>query len=506
MKEDSEKKKETKTVMKSKKTNTKRVEKKTEEKETKKSIKKSTPTKTVKEKKEEVKKEVKPKKEKSETKKEEKPLEEKSKTKEFNGSYFVGFLGAVLGGLIATIPWILMYVYGNMMLSALSIVIAAGEFYGYKLFKGKVTKKLPITIMVLAVLIVVLTTLVIIPVFLLMSEGININLNSIKFLYQSEEFTQAIIKDTIIAVIFTLLGASVITANIRRQLKNGNIEDIDLTNSKEAEELKNKAIEKIKPIFKRFNAMEKEHGILKDELNAEVSEDEELKTALNTLKAYKIVKKSGGRFYYLEESENKQLKAKNKNVSKIVTVVIAVVLVAVMVGVVVLNQMGILNIENVSDDKISFSVNGRWISYQSYYTYGNAWTYYRYINTPVPVDEKVEENDPTKWPAYLTVSYSTLDLEEMSSLEEVKESFKEYINSLEETPDIYEEKIEKTKTGYDILKIKIQFEQTPQQVEYVYHIMNGDQLATIDSYSYNLADEQEIKTTVENIANAFKWK
>ncbi len=488
MKEDSEKKKETKNVRKPKTTNTKKVEKKTEEKETKKVNKKSTSTKNVKEKKAEVKKEV-------------KPTEKKVK-----GNYFVGLLGAVLGGLIATIPWILMYVYGNMMLSALSIVIAAGEFYGYKLFKGKVTKRLPITIMLLAVLIVVLTTLVIIPVFLLMSEGVSISLDSVKGLYQNEEFTQAIIKDMVVGIIFTLLGASVITANIKRQLKNGNIEDIDLSNSKEAEELKNKAIEKIKPIFKRFNAMEKEHGILKDELNAEVSEDEELKTALNTLKAYKIVKKSGGRFYYSEESENKQLKAKNKNVSKIVTVVIAVVLVAVMVVVVVLNQMGILNMENVSDDKISFSVNGRWISYQSYYTYGNAWTYYRYINTPVPTDGKLDGSDPTKWPAYLTVSYSTIDLEDMSSLEEVKESFKEYINSLEEVPDVYEDKIEKTKTGYDILKVKIQFNQEPQQVEYIYQIMNGDQLATIDSYSYNLADEQEIKTTVENIANALKWK
>lgn len=472
MKEDSENKKETKNVAKSKTTKTKKVEKKTEDKETKNVSKNSNEV-----------------------------MEKKAK-----GNYLTGILGAVIGGLIATIPWILMYVYGDMMLSALSIVIAAGEFYGYKLFKGKVTKKLPIIIMVLAILIVVLTTLVIIPVFLLMNEGVNISIDAIKVLYEKEEFTQAIIKDTVIAVIFTLLGASVITANIKKQLKDGNVDDIDLTNTKEAEELKNKAIEKIKPIFERFNAMEKEHGILKDELNAEVSENEELKIALTTLKTYKIVKKAGGRFYYSEESENKQLKTKNKNTSKIATVVIAVVLVAIMVAVVTLNQMGILNMENISDDKISFSVNGKWISYESSYAYENTWTYYRYINTPMPTDDEIDEEDPTKWPAYLTVSYSTVNLEEMSTLEEVKDSFKEYINSLEEVPGIYEEKIEKTESGYDILKIKMKFEQTPQQVEYIYYIMNGDQLASIDSYSYNIADEQEIKTTVENIAKAFQWK
>ncbi len=432
---------------------------------------------------------------------------EETQVKKAKGSFATGLLGAVLGGLIATIPWILMYVYGNMMLSALSIVIAAGEFYGYKLFNGKITKKLPITIMILAVLIVALTTLVIIPTFLIMNEGVNVSIASIKTLYQNEQFTQAIIKDSIVAVIFTLVGASVITANIKRQLQNGNIDDIDLSNSKEAEALKKNSIEKIKPIFERFNAMEKEHGILKDELNAEVAEDEELKNALNTLKAYKIVKKSGGRFYYSTESEDKQLKTKNKNVSKFITILIAVILVVIMVAVVVLNQMGILNMEKISDGKINFSVNGKWISYQSYYAYSDAWTYYRYINTPRPAEnEQIGSDDFDKWPAYLTVSYSTISLEEMASIEEVKESFKEYVYSLEEVPSIYEEEITKTENGYDLLKVKMQFDKEPEQVEFLYYIMNGDQLATLDSYSYNLADEQEIKSTLESIARTFKWE
>lgn len=441
-----------------------------------------------------------------------KELKEMIVTKETNdkkvkGSFVTGLIGAVIGGLIATIPWILMYVYGNMMLSALSIVIAAGEFYGYKLFNGKITKKLPITIMILAILIVALTTLVIIPAFLIMNEGVNVTIESIKTLYQNEQFSQAIIKDSIVAIVFTLLGASVITANIKRQLQNGNIDDIDLSNSKEAEALKKDAIKKIKPIFEKFNAMEKEHGILKDELNAEVEKDEELKTALNTLKAYKIVKKSSGRFYYSTESEDKQIKTKNKKTSKIVTILIAVLLVITMVAVVLLNQIGILNMDRISDGTVNFAVNGKWVSYQSYYTYSNAWNYYRFINTPAPQgNEEIDENDPTKWPAYLTVSYSTIDLEEMSSLEEVNESFKEYVNSLEEAPDIYEEEITKTENGYDILKIRLKFEQEPQQIEYLYYIMNGDMLASLDTYSYNVEDEQEIKATVENIAKTFKWE
>ena len=57
------------------------------------------------------------------------------------GSYLFGIIGALIGGIIGSIPWILVYVYGNMMFSALAIFIAAGEFLGYKLCRGKIDKK-----------------------------------------------------------------------------------------------------------------------------------------------------------------------------------------------------------------------------------------------------------------------------------------------------------------------------------------------------------------------------
>ena len=44
------------------------------------------------------------------------------------GNYLTGIIGATIGGFIATIPWVLAYVYGNMMLSLLAVLIAAGEF------------------------------------------------------------------------------------------------------------------------------------------------------------------------------------------------------------------------------------------------------------------------------------------------------------------------------------------------------------------------------------------
>ena len=98
-------------------------------------------------------------------------------------SYLTGIIGAILGGVIATIPWVLAYVYGNMMLSLLAVIIAAGEFFGYKLFKGKIDKKLPAIIMILAVVIVTVVTLLIIPAMLLGKENLAVNMQSIKNLY-----------------------------------------------------------------------------------------------------------------------------------------------------------------------------------------------------------------------------------------------------------------------------------------------------------------------------------
>ncbi len=440
---------------------------------------------------------------KEETKKVENNTAEKTKT-QLSGNYITGIIGLILGGLIATIPWILVYVYGDMMFSVLSVFIAAGEFYGYKLFKGKIFKGLPILIIVMAIIIMALTTLAIIPSFLIMREGGIVSMAAIESLYQNEEFLSAILKDTTIAIVFTIIGASVITANIKKQIAIGNTEDIDISNSKETEKMKKEAIAKIKPIFEKFNALGKDHGILKDELNAEV-EDEDLKSALNMLKSFKIVKKSGGRFYFDEQAENKQLKAKNPKKTNIITLVTGVVLVAIMVGVVLLNQMGILNKKVVSDDNISFEVNGKWIEYPSYYT--KEWNYFRYINNVQPAtDEEIDDSNYSAWPAYLSIGYSEIDTEQASSIQDIQTSIKEYTNGLDTPPSSYEDEITKTKNGYDVLKIKLKFEQEPNQVEFLNYILYQGELASIDAHSVNMKDESELEKTVDMITQSFKWK
>ena len=77
----------------------------------------------------------------------------------------------------------------------------------------------------------------------------------------------------------------------------------------------------------------------------------------------------------------------------------------------------------------------------------------------------------------------------------------EYINSAEDKPEL-ENEISKTEKGYDVLKLKATYNTEPEQIEYMYYILNNDIVATVDVYSFNMKDEKEIEKVVEDIANS----
>ena len=64
----------------------------------------------------------------------------------------LGILGAIIGAILFSIPWIIAYVYLNYILSLLAMVIAFGSFYFYKLFGGEVTKKTSIVVTISSLL------------------------------------------------------------------------------------------------------------------------------------------------------------------------------------------------------------------------------------------------------------------------------------------------------------------------------------------------------------------
>ena len=134
--------------------------------------------------------------------------------------YVKGILGGLLGGLIGALPWMLVYIYGNYLISLLAAIIAFGIAYGYKLFKGPINKKYPIIITVLSLLIVALTTLVFIPLWEVAQAGYDISFYNLKLLYQSSEFVSAVMRDLVVSIIFTVLGISGVIAKAKKQISS----------------------------------------------------------------------------------------------------------------------------------------------------------------------------------------------------------------------------------------------------------------------------------------------
>lgn len=427
-----------------------------------------------------------------------------NKKVETSGNYFTGIIGAIIGGAIGAVPWIIAYIYGNMMIALLAILIAGGAYYGYKLFKGKITKKVTIIITIISIIIVALVTLLIIPAILIHTEGMNTNMATIQYLYQDEEFKAGIIKDTLIAIVFTIVGAAVVNASIKKDIEEGTTKK-EQTPEEFAKE-KQEAISKIKPIFEKYNAVSKEHTIDKIELEAELELNKIDKNLLTTLKSVEIVKKEKGKFYYDTENENKEITPKKQMAkSNIVAIVIAVIAIIAVVAIVVYGQSKKNATTEVTDGTVSFEMNATWIEYSNYYAGG--WNYYKYIsNMPLSNTNEIEANeiDYSTYPAMLNVNYYEVDTSEYSSIQEVADYMTEYINSAEDKPE-YEQEISKTEKGYDVLKIKATYNTDPAQVEYMYYILNGNVMATVDGYSFSLSDEKELAKVANDVANSFEW-
>ena len=94
------------------------------------------------------------------------------------------------------------------MLSALAIIIAWASLKGYRLFKWKEDKHLLLIIIIVSIVSVTIATLVIIPLVLLNNEGFQPSFYNLTLLYQPGDFLWSIMKDFVIAVVFTILGIS----------------------------------------------------------------------------------------------------------------------------------------------------------------------------------------------------------------------------------------------------------------------------------------------------------
>lgn len=260
---------------------------------------------------------------------------------EVKNKYVLGTIGALVGAFIGAIPWILMYVYGNMMYSLLAILIVLGGFYGYKVTKAKIDKKLPVILSIASFISITATMFIIIPMCLMAEEGMPISVDNLISLYNYDEFMSAMIQDYVVALLFCLVVIGGIVYNLNKQIKEGkDSKDIKLLSNDASNEVYSKEdIAKVKSVFEKSDAMSKKNTIDKEMVLEELYKEFDEQKAngiFNYLKAQQIIKKKSGKYYFSEKAQNSTWY--RYGLTSVKTFVIVIVLATIIASIIIFTE------------------------------------------------------------------------------------------------------------------------------------------------------------------------
>lgn len=230
----------------------------------------------------------------------------------------LSYVGGFVGALIGTIPWVLMYVYGNYIVSLLAFVIAFCSFKGYTLLGGEKQKNTWLVISAFSIIAVTISTFITIPILLNFDNGLGLSFTAFLNLYETEEFVKALLSDYVVSLIFAILGISIIIPKIKNEVEQE-------TESKKYSE---EDIKKVMDIFKSHQALNKQSAISKSELAKEIDivANKEL---LANLKRRRII--VGNQKMYLDEKAYADIEYSNKVIKKhTIKVVILSILIALL--------------------------------------------------------------------------------------------------------------------------------------------------------------------------------
>lgn len=420
---------------------------------------------------------------------------------EEKNSYILGIIGGVLGGLIACIPWVLMYVYGNMILAALAIIIAIGVLKGYQLFHGKVNKALPVFIVIISLLIITVATFVFIPLLLMVKEGIPVTQENVEFIYAQEEFISALIGDYVISLLFTILGISGVVSNVRKQVKEGLTKDIKASIEQPAQAgpyiaLKEN-IELFRQAFDKLEAKDKGRAVSKAEILNEVDHPNKEKI-FKQLKMQQIIRKYRGNYYFSESFANSTFKRfivlyiKIMGIVLLVAAAIVLLIFATTSNEESVKEEGSRYVEVNQDDVIRFSISSDWTELTSNRDIKENRRYY------------VPKSDRSGDSGIISVSYGTSKYK--------KEKYKDFRKALEK--EIRKElKLDEIKSTayigskkYPIIEIQLDFEEEDTKyTEKLYYILEDKQYALVDAIVYEDEDVDTLKLTKE-LVDSLVWK
>ena len=228
---------------------------------------------------------------------------------ETKNKYLIGAIGAFIGALIGALPWVLAYVFLNVIYAVLAIFIVGGSFYGYKLTKAKMSKRVPVILAICSFIAISLAMLVVIPMFYLNKSGLPINLENFQFIYSYPEFLTTVLTDYVISLTFGIIVIGGIIVSLNKQIKEG-IQDKDmriLAKDASNEDYSKEDIDKVRSIFDKNDALDKHHTITKDLIMEDMIKEfgeQKGNNIFEYLKIQQIIKKKSNKYYFSEKAQN----------------------------------------------------------------------------------------------------------------------------------------------------------------------------------------------------------
>lgn len=399
-----------------------------------------------------------------------------------------GIIGALLGALIFSIPWVIVYVYLNYILSILALLIAYGSLLFYKKFGGIITKKTSVLITISSLLAITVSTFLIMPMLLIAKEGNGLDLSYLEVLYASKEFTTALTHDYIISVIFTFLGIGGIIANINKEAytnkidtSNGNSEE-DITKATLEEQIKY-----IEKIYEKYDAFSKEKAVPSNIITLDLSNKVSLFYKMKKL-GY-IVTSSFNKTYFDKDALDNPVKAKRNAKNNTLKPALLTVLLVIILGFVLI----IVSPEEDNDIDPDNNIT------EKLYIYGNI-----SLTLPNTFKEDTNYTDYKTYSNYDLNSYvfqimldeNTYSKEEYTTSKEYYEAYLEY---LKESFTIIEtsESTLNSYLGYKVLSSSIEY---PDEHYYTFITFDKNNVYT----TLYFTSTEEINISKEEYLNNFK--
>ena len=226
-----------------------------------------------------------------------------------NKQYLKGILGALLGAIIGTAIFILISIMISSIFTLLAILTVVGGFYGYKLTKAKIDKKLPIIIAIISFICITIAVLAIIPMGLLVNQGTQFSMENLTALYQVNDNREIIFNSYVMSLLVGLIVIVVIIVNLNKQLKNNVAQEkIKLIASDASNNVfSNDDINQVKKLFEEKKALDKKGAIDKEIILPKINTVlgiEKGKAIFEYLKSEKIIKKVKKNFYFSVKAQN----------------------------------------------------------------------------------------------------------------------------------------------------------------------------------------------------------